>query len=78
MLKRVYFDVQKPYVYCRLTIGDAKQQVSASGFSKCAPQDKWDEATGRQLAKARALKKATARYLRLLETHCYSPGNVLK
>ncbi len=70
---RVMYDVDQPNVYCRIRVGTRKMSASAPGFSRCEAHDKWNEATGKELAYARALKKATARYLRKLEHELHNP-----
>lgn len=63
----VYYDVSKPNVFCRVTLGQKKLYFTASGFSKCSPEDRFDEVIGRELAYTRAFMKALKMYRRALE-----------
>lgn len=77
-LLSVYWDVQKPNIYCRITLGKKRGiHVTASGFAKCNVMDKWNESTGKELAITRALCKAMKKYRTALEESMREPEEAM-
>lgn len=72
-VKRVFYDVKRPWVYCRVTVGERRGiTVTESGFTRCNTQDRWDEAAGKELAFARAMRDAVRKYHKQLEQNMHN------